>query len=66
MIINVSINDNFFVLDFYLNHNTKFEQYHEHYTQTQKIVAIKRYKSMSAIKSRDVTKMTKMIVLQND
>jgi hypothetical protein len=29
-------------------------------------VAIKRYRCIIAIKSRDVTKMTKMIALRND
>ncbi len=31
MIINVSINDNFFILYFHLNLDAKFEQYREHY-----------------------------------
>jgi hypothetical protein len=31
MIINVSINDNLFILYFHLNLNTKFKQYREHY-----------------------------------
>jgi hypothetical protein len=39
MIINVSINDNFFILYFHLNLNAKFEQYREHYAQTHKIVS---------------------------
>jgi hypothetical protein len=38
MIINVSINDNLFILYFHLNFNAKFEQYREHYTQTHEIV----------------------------
>jgi hypothetical protein len=32
MIINVSINDNFFILYFHLSFDAKFEQYREHYT----------------------------------
>ncbi len=39
MIINVLINDNFFILYFYLNLDAKFKQYREHYTQTHEIVS---------------------------
>ncbi len=39
MIINVSINDNFFILYFHLNLDAKFEQYREHYAQTHEIVS---------------------------
>jgi hypothetical protein len=39
IIINVSINDNLFILYFYLSLNAKFEQYREHYAQTHKIVS---------------------------
>ncbi len=39
MIINVSINDNLFILYFHLNLDAKFEQYREHYTQTHEIVS---------------------------
>jgi hypothetical protein len=38
MIINVSINDNFFILYFHLNLDTKFKQYREHYAQIHEIV----------------------------
>jgi hypothetical protein len=38
MIINVSINDNLFILYFHLSLDAKFESYREHYTQTHKIV----------------------------
>jgi hypothetical protein len=38
MIINMSINDNFFILYFHLNLVTKFEQYREHYVQIHEIV----------------------------
>jgi hypothetical protein len=38
MIINVSINDNFFILYFHLNLDAKFEQYREHYAQIYEIV----------------------------
>ncbi len=38
MIINVSINDNFFILYFHLSLDAKYEQYREHYTQTHEIV----------------------------
>jgi hypothetical protein len=38
MIINVSINDNLFILYFYLNLDAKFEQYREHYVQIHEIV----------------------------
>jgi hypothetical protein len=38
MIINVSINDNFFILYFHLNFDAKFEQYREHYAQSHEIV----------------------------
>jgi hypothetical protein len=41
MIINVSINDNFFILYFHLNFNAKFEQYREHYAQIHEIVSNK-------------------------
>jgi hypothetical protein len=39
MIINVSINNNFFISYFHLNFDAKFEQYREHYTQTHEIVS---------------------------
>ncbi len=39
MIINVSINDNFFILYFHLSLDAKFEQYREHYAQTHEIVS---------------------------
>jgi hypothetical protein len=39
MIINVLINDNFFILYFHLNLDAKFEQYREHYAQIHKIVS---------------------------
>jgi hypothetical protein len=39
MIIYVSINDNLFILYFYLNLDAKFEQYREHYAQTHEIVS---------------------------
>jgi hypothetical protein len=39
MIINMSINDNFFILYFHLNLDAKFEQYREHYAQTHEIVS---------------------------
>ncbi len=39
MIINVSINDNLFILYFHLNLDAKFEQYREHYAQTHEIVS---------------------------
>jgi hypothetical protein len=39
MIINVSINDNFFILYFHLNIDAKFEQYREHYAQIHEIVS---------------------------
>jgi hypothetical protein len=39
MIINVSINDNFFILYFHLDLDAKFEQYREHYAQTHEIVS---------------------------
>ncbi len=39
MIINMSINNNFFILYFHLNLDTKFEQYWEHYAQTHEIVS---------------------------
>jgi hypothetical protein len=39
MIINVSINNNLFILYFHLNLNAKFEQYREHYFQTHEIVS---------------------------
>jgi hypothetical protein len=38
MIINVSINDNLFILYFYLNLDAKFKQYREHYVQSHEIV----------------------------
>jgi hypothetical protein len=40
MIINVSINDNLFILYFYLNLDARFEQYREHYVQIHEIVSI--------------------------
>ncbi len=39
MIIYVSINDNFFILYFYLNFDAKFEQYDEHYAQIHEIMS---------------------------
>ncbi len=39
MIINVSINDNFFILYFYLNLDAKYEQYRKHYAQIHVIVS---------------------------
>ncbi len=39
MIINVSINDNIFILYFYLNFDAKFEQYREQYAQIHEIVS---------------------------
>jgi hypothetical protein len=39
MIIHLSINDNFFILYFYLNLDAKFEQYHEYYAQIHEIVS---------------------------
>jgi hypothetical protein len=39
MIINVSINNNLFILYFHLNLDAKFEQYREHYVQTHEIVS---------------------------
>ncbi len=39
MIINVSINDNLFILYFHLNFDAKFEQYREHYVQIHEIVS---------------------------
>jgi hypothetical protein len=41
MIINMSINNNFFILYFHLNLDAKFEQYREHYAQTHEIVSNK-------------------------
>ncbi len=41
MIINVSINDNLFILYFHLNLDAKFEQYREHYVQIHEIVSNK-------------------------
>jgi hypothetical protein len=41
IIINVSINDNLFILYFHLNFDAKFEQYREHYAQIYEIVSIK-------------------------
>jgi hypothetical protein len=41
MIIKMSINDNLFILYFYLNLNAKFEQYREHYAQIYEIVSNK-------------------------
>ncbi len=41
MIINVSINDNLFILYFHLNFDAKFEQYREHYAQIHEIVSNK-------------------------
>jgi hypothetical protein len=39
MIINVSINDNLFILYFHLIFDAKFEQYRKHYAQTHEIVS---------------------------
>jgi hypothetical protein len=39
MIINVSINDKFFILYFYLNLDAKFQQYRERYAQIHEIVS---------------------------
>jgi hypothetical protein len=39
---------------------------HNFYELFQLFIAIKRYKNMFEIKSRDVIKMTKMTVYQND
>ncbi len=39
MIVNVSINDNFFILYFHLKCDAKFEQYREHYAQVHEIVS---------------------------
>jgi hypothetical protein len=39
MIINVSINDNLFILYFHSDLDAKFEQYREHYAQTHEIVS---------------------------
>jgi hypothetical protein len=39
MIINVSIDDNVFILYFHLNLDAKFEQYREHYAQIHEIVS---------------------------
>ncbi len=39
MIINVSINDNLFILYFHLSLDAKFEQYREHHAQTHEIVS---------------------------
>jgi hypothetical protein len=39
IIINVSINDNLFILYFHLNLDAKFEQYREHYAQIYEIVS---------------------------
>ncbi len=39
MIINVSINDNFFILYFHLSLDAKFKQYRKHYAQIHKIVS---------------------------
>jgi hypothetical protein len=39
MIINVSINDNLFILYFHLNFDAKFEQYREHYVQIHEIMS---------------------------
>jgi hypothetical protein len=39
MIINVSINNNLFILYFHLNLDAKFEQYREHYAQIHEIVS---------------------------
>jgi hypothetical protein len=41
MIINVSINDNLFILYFYLNLDAKIEQYCEHYAQIHEIMSNK-------------------------
>jgi hypothetical protein len=41
MIINVSINDNLFILYFHLNFDAKFEQYREHYAQIHEIMSNK-------------------------
>jgi hypothetical protein len=38
MIINVSINNNLFILYFYLNFNAKFKQYREYYAQIDEIM----------------------------
>ncbi len=39
IIINVSINDNLFILYFHLNFDAKFEQYREYHAQTHEIVS---------------------------
>ncbi len=39
IIINVSINDNFFILYFHLNLDAKFKQYREHYVQIHEIMS---------------------------
>jgi hypothetical protein len=39
IIINVSINNNFFILYFHLNLDAKFEQYRKHYAQIHEIVS---------------------------
>ncbi len=41
MIINVSINDNLFILYFHLNFDAKFEQYRKHYVWNHEIVSKK-------------------------
>jgi hypothetical protein len=47
MIINVSINDNLFILYFHLSLDAKFEQYREHYAQIHEIVS----KKLNSIKN---------------
>ncbi len=47
MIINLSINDNLFILYFHLSLNAKFEQYREHYAQTHEIVSNESNSTMS-------------------
>jgi hypothetical protein len=47
MIINVSINDNLFILYFHLSLDAKFEQYREHYVQTHEIVSNESNSTMS-------------------
>ncbi len=41
MIINVSINDNFFILYFHLSLDAKYKQYRKHYVQIHEIVSNK-------------------------
>ncbi len=75
MIINVSINDNFFIFYFHLNFNAKFEQYREHYAQIHEIVsnesnsimsinyAINRFLNICVIRSISKKSILVMIII---